>query len=453
MTARAMTKQTPKSYAPVPREASVWRYALWLIAPICAMALVIYASLSLMSRADIPSYQSFQGVLRPGTNPVVLSLPPSSALEAILVNRGDKVRRGQTIALLDVAAMERQKTRIEETIFEAMLVRDCLVSYSSEPLVTPDSDDAKKRGNFLVEKQHSAPSECTVFVKGIQAGSIELQDRKAVLENEVSLLDHYLRLVTEKHQNETRAEGKNRALKAVSLDLARNRVKRKLIDLEREIARFEQNATQKALEMVEASNERIAENQDRLTMVSYHLKKPRIVAPATGKVLRIRPTPRELLVQAATDIVEIRSADHRGYHAQFEVPEHLASGLTPGTHVAMRFLGAGFSAPNVTGEITDLENAPNGNVLAHIGLDPESVAWLDSPNTGIALRGRSTATRVLARKVDFNPATALAQRLRTTFLPIETASPVSRMIAWTTSKFGFSPRHGQNGAPTQRHQE
>ncbi len=422
-----MTKPRPDPYPAVPQVALLWRSLIWLLLPLCALAALLSGVAFLISAVQVPSYNQIQGELRPEADAVALSLPAQGVLDSILVRRGDTLQAGQTVALLDIAAMERQKARLERAVLNAVLLRDCLLSLPAEASVEFQAQTSAQHHNETVSNSNLAetpPGEypqlaeitCTTFRSTFDMRREELASKQAVIGKEATLVQSYLALLSARSADKHHSDSKSRALQAVALNLARNRLRGQILELETASAHLKQQVSQKTLEKIETTNAEIARHQDQIALLNRHISQPRILAPVAGKILRLRPSPKGVTLSEETEIADMRPTDQRGYEARFSAPAHLADAMAPGTQVSLQLLGSRFSAPNLNGKIGAVKNGGNGKITVQVHLHEASIAWLDSPQTGVALRGRFTATQVHVQKRAVTPLAAVAQRLLSTFL-------------------------------------
>ena len=88
---------------------------------------MILGGFFLASLITIPQTERFVGTLQPSQTPTRLQLPAGVPLKALLVKSGESVRAGQTVAILDEAAMRAQLSHINRSIVVANVLRACLL--------------------------------------------------------------------------------------------------------------------------------------------------------------------------------------------------------------------------------------------------------------------------------------------------------------------------------------
>lgn len=391
---------------------------VWLLLPSLALALVIGIGLSIIARADIASYHTFVGDLRPDTEPTELILPAGAALQTLLIRPGDLVEQGQTLALLDKDSMQRHLQSMNATLADAVVLRRCLQSAHGTSLATAAANEP----GVIVASQdgHASPGpgeiECDAIIHTAEALRRGLRAKKSHYAEQAKVIERYLRFLTKERGTETRAEAQSRVQQAVAAELARNHLRLLVQAVDDERANLEQDLAEKMLERISELDAQILQHQDQIARLTRHIEMPRLLAPISGAVIRLRPTPKSVVNTETTQIAEIRADNQLGYAARFSAPIHMAEALTPGTAVTLSFLSGRLLAPKMQGEVSHLETGHHERVVVHIKLSAESVNLLDSPDAGIALRGRNTAAQISVRKSNFNALYALLDRAQSTFL-------------------------------------
>jgi multidrug efflux pump subunit AcrA (membrane-fusion protein) len=385
----------------------------WIGFAASIVAGLVGLSMLALVRADIPSFQTYNGALRPDADPIVLSLPTSGILDQILVQRNDTVKAGQTIATLDVPAMQLRLDQVEAQLLHDSVLRDCLLNAPPAPNV-PETDTG------LVGEQQVAfdlaIQECKALLSAEEVSLATLHTQRDYLLRESKLLDDYLQLLTRNRDTVSREAQKGQVMRAVALELTRNRVSSRISTLDHDIWQAKQDARLARIDRVRQLSDDIYQKREMRGRLVALLDAPRLIAPESGQILRTRPTPPDAMAAAETEVIEMRSSDQRGYRAHFRVPDHLIHSVQPGLGVELQMVGLRDSAPPLSGSVSHMEADANGVMIAQIKLSPDSIALLDDPQTGIALRGRQTASVIRIRRDSFVPGDMLADRLHSAFL-------------------------------------
>ena len=93
-----------------------WRPVFWVVAA-GMMLLTLFMGLRWgIDQVNVPRTELFAGTLRPERERAVVHLPAEVPLLSVLVEPGEEVRKGQTVALLDQAAIESRLLQIDRQI-------------------------------------------------------------------------------------------------------------------------------------------------------------------------------------------------------------------------------------------------------------------------------------------------------------------------------------------------
>lgn len=143
--------------------------------------------------------ERFVGTLQPNQTPKKLQLPAGVPLKALLVKPGELVRAGQTVAVLDEAAMRAQLSHINRSIVVANVLRACLLRSDETRNVATVSCDENKA---VIPIHTNGDQELDLLVRAAKADSVAGQREDLTkflrLERALNVLQARLALLNQK---------------------------------------------------------------------------------------------------------------------------------------------------------------------------------------------------------------------------------------------------------------
>jgi multidrug efflux pump subunit AcrA (membrane-fusion protein) len=379
-------------------------WAGFCILALCALGL--YLSNAVM----VPQTQSFAGTLRPNQSPMKLQLPAGVPLKALLVKSGETVRAGQTVAVLDQAAMRAKLSHIERSIVVANVLRTCLLEVSNKAgdtktenirHVTGDTGLRSKDGELRVLIQ-AARADCSTLKREEKQKKVRLERGLEVLQERLGFLNKKLAMVLGVHVKDTKKDVHPvlRAHASVSVALERNDLVQRLQTLSNELDALRVSQDKQRLVRVKNLSEDVATKLSQQAVLQTYLENPRLTVPENGMVSRVRPVPAGTDFDRDETILEVHGAEAAQYVADLRVPLDQISILPVGTEVKVILAGFTDRGPELQGVIErwaegDSETGAH-YAIARIRLKDESQILLSDPRNGIALRGTSTASVIRA---------------------------------------------------------
>lgn len=421
------------TYVALPRGARRLRPWLWLMWSLVVLGAGGYGVVAFLQEHPITSYRSYTGELRPLQAPSILSLPPGAFVDQVLVARNDKVRRGQTLVTLDTTAMTDRLHQLEETLQQDRILQRCLLADAGafvpqkDPVTlqeevertAPASGQAKPEHDRQTGGNDGVPPDRSIHLTmtlqtcashhtkatAVQTG---LQQQLSVLEEEKALIDQYIRLLTtpvpDSQPSDT--DGKT-ARQALALALTRNQLEAQKVALKHKAQAALADLQEERIRQVQELEQRLQTADHMRRQLETYLAQPRLLAPDSGQVVRVRGFSQGVEVMEKTEIMEVRPAETQGYTVHFTVPPGHVNGLVRGARVRIQIYGMPGQRGLLQGEIGKMQLDTAGRLQAVVMLTPASVSKLDDPRNGIALRGPSTASVVYVRRNDLAPLATL----------------------------------------------
>lgn len=403
----------PQPHDPTPRTSVQLVRVIWAVWAVLSVLAIAAGGYTLADKIRVPSSHQYAGTLTPDQDPTVIALPHDLPLDSILVEPGEQVKAGQTVALLDTAAMAARLKQIGREILVASILRECLLGTEFDPL------EQEMPFGFVAE---SAPSQDSPFAEydsetGIlmraaledcrtsQEADIlqqtRLQQALNLMQSQIGLVDQKLAMVlgvSKKSTHKTRVDPVVRAHASVSIALEKNQIVGRFQTLQTELQALTIDQNRNRLDRIQQLSEDVATKLTLQAMLTHYLAAPRLLAPENGIVNRIRPIMVGKSYVGDESFIELRGENAELFRAQMRIPYSDHANLRPGTKVMIRLAGFRENGPNLEGQVSGLLQGQNvlgeRHILAEIELSPESQAVLADPARGVALRGQTTASTI-----------------------------------------------------------
>lgn len=358
---------------------------LWVIVACGCVWSVVSAAILFLGGVSDASRHKFVGSLSPIAAPVSVSIPKGTYLKEILVARNEAVYAGQTVALLDVAAMNAHVQHLETQLQRDSALRDCLLRLKSKG---SDFGSSAITKNGELKKNSS----CAAETEALQAAERAQEEALRLLQADQALLEQLSQVLQHAPEGESKPQLPGESVRQIlSVQFARNRLVERKLKLESQNRIAQQDIRRDLEKRLADLTKTLRMNADTRRTLRSLVEEPRLLAPESGQVVRLRRFPIGHMAVEDTEFLEIRPSDSQGYAAKFVVAEAYREFVRQGQSVTMKLVGMSSRAPTLHGEISHFETTDVGLVHAHISLRPESVVALDDPSNGIALRGDSTS--------------------------------------------------------------
>lgn len=383
-------------YQAVPVRNPGVRPLLWLILGFSLLTLLGSGWTLVLLSGRVASHHNFVGHLSPDADPIVVSLPHGAILKELHTTRNAKIRQGQTVATLDIDAMEQRIEMLGAELLHDDLLRECLLI--EEP---PDAAYFVDLPEQAREHARLARQDCRGFLAEKARIMERLAQKQNLMREEQSLVTRYQGLLSYGLNGSLPPQQREQdARQALALALLRNKLEQQLAEAQFDADKEGAEWQQRRLKQVRALMKAIRLKTELRRHMRALLERPRLHAPENGFVVQVRSIPRDTAMKEDIDLIVLRPEDGVGYRASFEVPHHQLDSVSTGDKVQMTMLGMINGGPLLTGSVSGLRSTGHTLVRAEVTLDQESVTKLDDPQIGVALRGLGTASIIRVQKAD-----------------------------------------------------
>ncbi len=357
----------------------------------------------LLGGLEFQSSREFLGRIRPTDGPSVVSLPADAPLERMHVQYGDRVYQGETVATLDTAVLDSTVYAVDLRLLADRFERQCLLSGSipEAQLLAALDEDARAAADLALARCAAIGTDDVDMAARLTARAARKLGERA------RLTAHRDRMA--KAAGVTPA---GRATVDLFLDVASILLEREHADLLDRRAVHLAAAAAQTLARANALDAEILLLQTRLDRLEALRKAPRLLAPESGTIGRMRPVPAGQMAHDDVEIVEITPERQQIFEVQFLVPTSGADRLRPGQMVTFRLLGDIDAGRSFAGQVAGLSPAPGGDVAVQVTPTAESLAVLSDPDNRLALRGPDTASMIRVGMGTRNLGAALVGEMR-----------------------------------------
>ncbi len=317
-----------------PRAVPHLRAAFWLGLTLAIFWIGWGLTAHQLRKVSIADLRSFDGEIRLGQSPAEVVLPQHAQLESILVKDGQQVSAGQTLAVLDKAAMAMGLETLRRQLLVMQFARECLL----DPKTAAQVDRWASGAGIEVKAQlRIAAEDCALDHQHRRLGLQNHQSTVANLSQRLTLVSKRLQL----GQADTDGGANHLAVRRLvdtllaksSLQSALNRAVS-----DRDAARLD--ARKAAVAQARAQTHQIADLERDIAALAQLVSAPRITASQSGRVIRLR-APQGDRPRARAEIIAQIASDHPKEYQLFTwVTPQDAAQMGPQATVRFSVLGA-----------------------------------------------------------------------------------------------------------------
>ncbi|MEM6276730.1 MAG: hypothetical protein AAF714_07235 [Pseudomonadota bacterium] len=400
------------------QRAAGWPSALaWAaIGPLACFAMLVCIALAVWDQ-PVQDARQFQGVLRPVATPIGVDLPKNAVLEQIVVSQGDVIRKGETLALLDLGEMHRQHRAKFDALLAARADYLCQTSKDMDAFhaslrrleieARHDLRKAAVEGGFLAHEDHdlsgalNSALACEIAHDALAATRTHDADMLAAAANRAELLSRQIAVLIERQSlaGVSQAEKSALAVEVLETMLEQNQLQRDVTSFEARLAASDLSLERDKAQKARALSQVIIGLDHDVRALEALIASRRLTSPITGIVVRVRdPGPGHGAV-ARERIMELARAGGKNFRLAITVPPDEIARLRDGAQVELTLAGA-VGAPPLGGTL-DLDRPLNGIErtpdTVMVNLSGSARSWLASAAGTVALSGGATASTVRLR--------------------------------------------------------
>ncbi len=394
------TAHREPKYSPVARRRWSLTPILWAVGAGMLVWTGAFATWHAVHLSSGAPDRSFAGSIAPTRERTTVALPAYTILDRVIVDDGDDVAAGQTLATLNTAAMKTRLTQVSTSLDHAQENIACLlharrrvrsVDRQEAETPTPLDGPVDPTETETAMKEHLEVCRSALWEFSVTQ-DVLIQERTALIAERDAVKD-YISIGLWIDPNTAAATLRRH----VALKMLRTEIDKELVRNTQRIEQARRAFDADLEQMLEAQTDAVKALSTEELHLQDHIASPRIPAPSDGTIARVRPLATQSGMDEALEIIEVVPKGHARFQATFEVALQVANEIDRGQPVEMHALGAYLTPPLLTGRVSGMHTGSAGQILVTVTLDEESINLLADPDTGLALGGPETATLVKVR--------------------------------------------------------
>jgi len=341
-----MTRQSVDPRAPRRPHA---KGLLWLGWAVSASGLLALSGALFSEALTFADVRRYQGYFDPAVTRQPLTVPADVPLAAVLVREGEDVVQGQRVALFDSAQLKARITFLQEEFALNRLERDCLMRGSTsadrDTSAIAGNDDFKLRAKTVLNRCALRHKENALVVSELVQGRNALHLR-AQLAHREALERARLTAPSVRRVLSLRA-----AIERGELDAAIARLE---FDLAAEATR-QAGQIQDEVAKLEAKSHQL---RRKIQFLQSYAEAPYLVAPDSGKVIRVRNLPLHEAFSSETTLVHLEAETPEVFEATLIVPLDEVALVDSSRKILVHLAGLPPAVSSVPAHITGTTRSP-----------------------------------------------------------------------------------------------
>lgn len=368
-----------------------WTRWVWLVWATLATGTLAISVVVLTTMITAVEHRSYSGVLQSKVQEVDFLLAEGLPLKEVLVQNGETVTAGQTIAVLDVDRLRILVSDLQQNILTDNILRKCLQS-GETPTQATLQDSTLDTDTQL--KLVRVTKECQAITE-----RHEVQIRRILLAKSHLNEEHTQRM----RRMRRAAHGvedtviQTRIAVQIAIELGNNSLRDGQIDLEIMALRADQKKEMVAI--LRALEQAVSKARLRKAALERALSSPRLYASLNGTVSdrRVVQPGREYLQQIL--LLKISGTGTFEYNPSFAIPRSDAAMLNVGHPVSISVIGNQMDTFELKGTILSIQDTVdvgNGQPLVRLvaRLDEASLSIVSSSTVSKQLAGRNSRSEI-----------------------------------------------------------
>ncbi len=365
------------------------RFAMltWLIAVAVVMVGIGVGLEWVTHSASFPRGKVYAGELRLQSHSIPLDIPAHLTLKEIVVDEGQAVVAGQTLAVLDVEKMNIQLQELNASDAAGEVLVGCLLAKREH-----GNDVLEAASPILEGAMALALKECETLRARQNREEENLASELALLLERRKLLAHRSKLETFEIDDPSIDELR----RLLDASIEAGKLQERILTIQARLDEFVIRSEERVLTKVREVRRTIQDNRKTRMVLQSALALPRIQAEEAGTIQKLRRLRPGFQSGQPQTFGQIKPSTRMGYRARFAVPLADAKKIVPGRRVQIELLGWAGASPILTGEVSGLvagDFGPSvGEVLVEVALSDGSQKQLESNR--LALNDGQSASRM-----------------------------------------------------------
>jgi multidrug resistance efflux pump len=232
------------------------------------------------------------------------------------------------------------------------------------------------------------------------------------------LISSYLEQAATLHRKLTQASATHSSLdRILALSLTKTS-----LENEQDMADIKHSEALSALseqqaELVSATKDALRQRQKRMSALSKLLEEPRIHAPFSGKIVKLRRLPSGATVSTRTEVFSLLPNRETGYEVQFRLPRKDADLIAIGDAIAVETIGLPALIDGLSASVTGISYQETSGLHVTADLTVEATQVLLASRYSGQILANSSAVSVRIHRIAAPAGKIVANTLTDAFLP------------------------------------
>ena len=378
-----------RPYQQVPRGRIPFRAVFWLLAMGTCLAGIGALAASAMSQSSVSSSRLFGGKMASQIQPVQIHVPADVVVEDLLVTNGETVRHGQTLLTFDVAAMTSELAELKELSLADQQTLKCSIDAPVEgekpALPTPSANEPRDCQDIRQEHQN--------LIALFAAENSKSQ-------KEINLIATYLTEATAAHRRNRDVAKTHTMLDrilALSLTKASLENARDLAEVNHKRALNDLAARRS--ELTASVQKALRERHKRIANLEALIDTPRVLAPYSGKIVRVRRPPKGNALPTKVEVFSLLPQQEAGYAVEIPVKDADIALFQVGDRIYVETIGLPALVNDLQAEIQGISRDDQGRFLVRANLTIAATQTLAASPYSRQIVANSSAVNVRVHKV------------------------------------------------------
>ena len=360
----------------------VWTGALFAM----CISLSVFAT-QIITDFQVPNSSEYIGSMHSSAKPLEIEIPSGAAVEEFLVETGDKIRRGQSLASLDIKAISKELTTVEaaKSDNEALLI--CLTRL----------DEGGDILNFSPEmhagSSDTPPQACLELRQQAQINLKSFRAEHSKTKTDLSIIERYLKRTAALKRLNGTPTTEAELDRILALSLTQSNLEAQLLEIEAKQSVESLSFLQMKSELILQTERSLQKQHQRIAELKVLLASPRIQSPVSGKIIRLRRVQLGQIVPASTEVFSILPQQDVGYEVTFELPASNKMMVQVGQVLRLKAVGLPDLMDDLEARVTHL-SYENGVIIAHGDLSATSTQTLATSRYSRQILANSSAVSV-----------------------------------------------------------
>lgn len=402
---RAMAHR--KTYKKLPPVTPHPLQMLWTLVSMAGILTTALLLTDMFAERPVKTSTAFLGKLYADVSPEIIYVPANLRVKEVLVENGDRVRKGQTLALLDTDYLARRLAQITKEQGSLSTHKDCLSQLDGKTghgLSTP----------FDGVSDILSRSRCEMVARQISLAVDELLSDLQRTERDMKAIESFIASAARRAKTEKKVTPDSAkhvlalSLKKSALIKQRDRL---ILNLERALS----DVIEQRDILLSETHLELATMESNIQRLRLLMQEPRISAPISGRVIKARQLSGHLLEVEKTEFVSIQPEATSDFVVNFRLDKSEHRELRVGETLVMETVGLSKTLRDLKANVSSISTDFQGHILVKAILTQQAVETIDQSPHSRQIRANDSAVSVRVTLAPISLEHLVASVLRSMF--------------------------------------